>query len=238
MFRLLIITIYIVLTGCGETLPRGKDARILLIGDSMLSANNANGAGVANVIEAEVNTNVVDRSVSGARYFHIVPASKGTGFNIRAQYEYAPWDVIIINGGGNDLLFGCGCGACDGVLNDLISADGRRGVIPTFVSRLRQSGAIVYYIGYLRNPGIPTPIRSCRRAGDELDRRLANLDKNDPGMHFLPMSDLVPYGDSSYFALDYIHPSPKGSREIGRRIAREIAPVLAHSPGQYRIFPD
>ena len=219
--------------GCGERIPTGASARILFLGDSMFASNKAVGGSVADAVEAALGLEVVDRSVSGARYFYALPISGSAGLNLTQQFREGPWDVIIVNGGGNDLLFGCGCGRCDGMLDRLISKDGRKGAIPSFVASLRKTGAQVVYAGYLRNPGTATPIKACGPAGNELDRRLAALDSLDPGMTFLPMSDLVPYGRLSYHQIDRIHPSLTGSREIGLRIARAIGPGLGRPPGTY-----
>jgi lysophospholipase L1-like esterase len=59
--------------------------------------------------------------------------------------------------------------------------------------------------------------------GHEMDTRVARLAALDIGVHFVPLADLVPFGDLSYHAVDRIHPSMKGSRAIGQRIARVIA---------------
>ena len=217
------------LLGCGEQVSSREESRILLLGDSMFASNTATDEGVADVIEAALGLEVVDRSVAGARYFYALPISGAAGLNLAAQFRSADWDAIILNGGGNDLLFGCGCGQCDGVLNRLISPDGRQGAIPALVAKLRATGAQVVYAGYLRNPGTSTMIKSCGPAGNELDRRLGELDKIEPGMIFVPMSDLVPYGDLSYHQIDRIHPSRKGSREIGLKIARLVEPMLGES---------
>lgn len=214
------------LFGCGEQVSSNDGARILLLGDSMFASNAATDEGVADVIEATLGQEVVDRSVPGARYFYILPISGAAGLNLPAQFRPADWDVIVVNGGGNDLLFGCGCGQCDGVLDRLISSDGKQGAIPAFVAKLRATGAQVVYAGYLRNPGTSTVIKACGPAGNELDRRLAELDKILPGMVFVPMSDVVPYGDLTYHQIDRIHPSRKGSREIALKIARLIEPML------------
>lgn len=214
------------LLGCGEQIPASGDARILLLGDSMMAANRAYGAGVADVLEVKLGMKVIDRSVVAARYFYALPISGSAGLNLTAQFRPGPWDVIVLNGGGNDLLFGCGCGRCEGVLNRLVSPDGRQGTIPSYISKLTSTGARVVYVGYLRNPGTGTPIKACGPAGNELDRRLAKLDRLVPSMVFLPMSDLVPTGDASYHQIDRIHPSQKGSREIAHRIANVIKPML------------
>ena len=219
--------------GCGEQAPRGGSSRILLLGDSMFASNKGTDGGVADAIEAALGLEVIDRSVPGARYSHALPVSGSAGMNLTAQFKPGPWEVIVVNGGGNDLLFGCGCGRCEGVLDRLISSDGRRGTIPSYVAELRKTGAQVVYAGYMRNPGTSTPIKGCGPAGNELDRRLGELDKLEPGMVFLPMSDLVPYGSLSYHQIDRIHPSRTGSREIGLRIARLIGPLLGRPPDTY-----
>ena len=221
------------ISSCGEQAPSDRSARILLLGDSMFASNRAVGGSVADVIEAALGLEVVDRSVLGARYFYALPISGSAGLKLTAQYRPGPWDVIVLNGGGNDLLFGCGCRQCAGMLDRLISSDGRRGAIPAYIAELRTSGAQVVYAGYLRNPGTATPIKACGPAGNELDRRLAELDKLDPGMSFLPMADLVPHGSLLYHQVDRIHPSRTGSREIGLRIARRIGPLLGKPPGSY-----
>lgn len=56
------------LLGCGETVTASsKDARILLMGDSMMAANRTSGRAVANAIEARLGEEVIDRSVVASR---------------------------------------------------------------------------------------------------------------------------------------------------------------------------
>lgn len=223
--RLPFLCLAFLLAACGETVGPGKDARILLLGDSLMASNRTSGKAVANVIEQELGEEVIDRSVPAARYFYALPISGSAGLRLTSQFRPGPWDVVVLNGGGNDLLFGCGCGPCETVLDRLVSKDGRAGTIPAFVDGIRKSGARVIYVGYLRNPGSFTPIRACRQAGDELDRRLALMSRFDAGVTFLPMSDLVPEGDTGWHQLDRIHPSPRGSRGIGLRIANEVRAI-------------
>ena len=210
------------LFGCGESATATPGARILLLGDSMMASNAVSNESISDVIEAEMGQPVIDRAVVGARFLYALPISGALGLNIVKQYRPGPWDSVVLNGGGNDILFGCACSACDGVLNRLISADGSEGAIPAFVSRVRQSGARVIYVGYLRNPGTATPVKGCGPAGNTLDRRLAQMARRDPGVTFLSMADLVPKGDTSLHQLDRIHPSPKGSRAIAQRIVAEL----------------
>lgn len=219
MFRtLFFIGILSLLLGCGEQVTTSTSSRILLLGDSMMAFNRIGRQSVANVMEDELREEVIDRSVSGARYFYILPISGRAGLKLTSQYVPGKWEWVVMNGGGNDLLFGCGCGKCAGHLDRMVSTDGKRGEIPEFVARMRAAGSKVIYVGYMRNPGTPTPIRACRAAGDELDRRLSIMAGLDPGVTFLAMSDVVPFGDASYHQFDRIHPTPKASRAIARRI--------------------
>jgi lysophospholipase L1-like esterase len=222
MFKAVLVLVSFLLLGCGEQVTSTTKSRILLLGDSMMAANQQNNASVADGIEAILGEEVIDRSVYAARYFYILPISGAAGLRLDAQYVPGKWDWVVLNGGGNDLLFGCGCGLCDGVMNRLVSADGRSGAVPGFVAKIRAGGARVLYVGYLRNPGTATPIKGCRAAGDEFDRRLTAMAALNSGVDFVALSDLVPNGDTSYHQFDRIHPSAKGSRAIAGRIAQRI----------------
>ena len=220
--HILLISFVFLMSCLGEASAQARDLRVLVMGDSMLAWNRASGNSVADTIEASPGLEVADKSVSAARYFYGLPISGSLGLRLSAQFRPGKWDWVVLNGGGNDLLFGCGCGKCNRMLDRLVSADGRNGAIPDFVANIRKSGAEVLYVGYLRNPGIPSPIRSCRPAGNELDRRLAKMAKTRAGVTFMPLSDLVPNGDRSFHSGDMIHPSVKGSRTIAARIVQRI----------------
>ncbi len=227
---LLLLFTLSLLPGCGEPVSGQPDARILVMGDSLLASNRDSGQSVADLLEQQLSQPVIDRAVGGARYFFQLPISSTAGVKLTEQYRPADWDWIVLNGGGNDLLFGCGCGLCDRMLDRLVSTDGQAGAIPDFVARIRKAGAKVIYVGYLRHPGVMTPIKSCVPAGNELDRRLATLASLDAGVTFLPMSDLVPHGDRSFHQIDRIHPSAKGSRSIAARIATVIGGLDQSGP--------
>lgn len=212
----------LLLGACGETVTREDQARILLMGDSMMAVHRGVDGAVSQMVERDLGEEVVDRSVVGARMIYALPVSGAAGLNIPKQYRPGKWDWVVLNGGGNDLWLGCGCMLCNTRMDRLISKDGRKGVIPGFVSRLRHDGARVLYVGYLRSPGLGSPIEYCRDEGDELERRIGNLAKLDAGVYFLSLKDLVPYGDRSYHAIDMIHPSLKASAAIAERIATII----------------
>lgn len=221
--RLLSLAVLILMVGLGAPVIGGQEPRILLLGDSMMAANRFEGQAVSDVLEKALGQQVVDHSVVGARYFFFLPIAGEAGLRLPAQYRGGGWQWVVMNGGGNDLLFGCGCGKCARMLDRLVSKDGRHGAIPELVARIRLGGAKVIYTGYLRNPGTSTPIKGCKPAGDELDRRLALMSAFDDGVTFVSLAGIVPYGDLSYHGADRIHPSAKGSRAIGNLIAQAMA---------------
>lgn len=211
-----------VLASCQESVTRNEGARILSVGDSLMAWNSLSGNSIPQIVEKELKESVVDRSFSGARMLIRGSEEESGNLSIPQQYEAGEWDWVIMNGGGNDLMFGCGCIACDGTLNRMISEDGMSGAIPDLVRQVHEDGAQVLYFGYLRSPKLITPIEHCKDEGDELDARLTKLASQQPGIVFVPMSDVVPPGGLSYFSPDLIHPSRKTSRLVGKRLAGVI----------------
>ncbi len=222
LLRCLLLSCLLLLSACGDTAPAGQSPRILAMGDSLLAWHSLAGKSIPDMVARELQEPVVDRSVSAARIIYKLPVSGAAGMNIRKQYTSGAWDWVIVNGGGNDLWFGCGCFACDRKMDKLISSDGRSGAIPAMLSDLRATGARIIYVGYLRSPGAGSLIEHCRDEGDELETRITRLAELDAGIFFLSNRDLVPHGDRSYHAPDMIHPSVKASGEIGRKVAEII----------------
>ncbi|MGR3647544.1 MAG: SGNH/GDSL hydrolase family protein [Shimia sp.] len=201
---------------------RNASPRILAMGDSLMAWHNVSGRSIAHHVGKTLNEPVANHSISGARIIYKLPVSGAMGLRISNQYRKGDWDWVVLNGGGNDLWMGCGCGACEKRMNKMISEDGRKGAIPHLVDSLRGSGAKIVYVGYLRSPGAWSPIEGCKPAGDRLEARIAKLAQIMPEMHFVSLEDLVPHGDRSYHSADMIHPSLKASREIGQRVAAVI----------------
>ncbi len=210
------------LNGCTESAPPDKSARILAMGDSMMAFHGASSRAVSDVVERQLGEPVVDRSVIGARIIYNLPISGAAGLSIPQQYRDGNWNWIIVNGGGNDLWLGCGCVVCNGKMERLISRNGRQGAIPRMLSKLRKTGAQVVYVGYLRSPGLGSPIEYCRDEGNELEHRVTRMAALDDGIHFVSLADLVPHGDRSFHGVDMIHPSIKGSAAIAQRVAGVI----------------
>ena len=217
----LVIAAAVLVVGAGLAAQQAQP-RILAMGDSMMAWHNVSGRSVPHVLSQELGEPVVSQAMGGARIFYSLPISGAMGMKIRNQFREGDWDWIVVNGGGNDLWLGCGCTACDRRIERMISADGKRGAVPGMVSKLRKTGAKVIYVGYLRSPGVGSVIDSCRPAGDEFEARIEAMSKLDKGLYFVSLADLVPHGDRSFHGVDMIHPSVKGSREIGKRVAKVI----------------
>jgi lysophospholipase L1-like esterase len=216
--RVFLALVFTVLAACQDTPATFTQARVLVMGDSMMAFNRLSGASVADQMQARLNRAVADRSVSGAA---VLGAGESGG--IPGQYVPQDWDWVVLNGYGNDLLWGCGCRACADRMTRLITPGGESGAIPDLVTRLRADGARVIYTGYLRTPGFASPVERCAPLGAEMDRRIARLADRDPGVFFLDLAEVVPSGDTSFHRFDRVHPSPKGSAAIAGRIVTLMA---------------
>lgn len=221
LLKLKVLVALLALAGCQEQIHANSDARVLAIGDSLMAWNSVSGRSVPHVVEELRGQNVIDRSLVGAL---MTPPDLQT---IPDQYVAGDWDWVLVNGGGNDLAFKCGCRKCDGVLDRMVSLDGQRGIVPDLLRKARDGGAQVLYFGYLRSPELTTVIERCKSVGEALDSRIAKLAQSEPGIHFLSMADIVPKGGRGYFDIDTVHPSPKASRAIGRKIASYMNEVDA-----------
>ncbi|MEM7438718.1 MAG: SGNH/GDSL hydrolase family protein [Pseudomonadota bacterium] len=203
--------------------PPSSKGEILVLGDSMLAFNSLSGRSAPDVLSKSIGRPVTNRAVSGARMIYRLPISGAAGLSIPKQYRKGNWDWVVLNGGGNDLWLGCGCHSCDRKLDKLLDKDGNaKGEIAKLTAQLRNSGAKVLWVGYLRTPGRDSPIEECADEGNELERRLTAFAAKHSGVHFLSIADLVPNGDLTFHGLDRIHPSIKGSDAIGKRIASKI----------------
>ncbi|MEM9854070.1 MAG: SGNH/GDSL hydrolase family protein [Pseudomonadota bacterium] len=210
--RFILLFIYLLL-------PTGISAqsgpKVQIIGDSLMATHVLTGRAIPNVLAKELGVSVDNNAALGATIRRIV-----------TQYEPpktpGALDWVVINGGGNDLWLGCGCSKCAARLAQIISPDGARGALPDLIAKIRADGARVLYVGYLRSPGFGSPIEHCRDDGDELERRAAQMAAQMNGVWLISNAEIVPFGDRSFHAFDRIHPSVKGSRVIGKRIASAI----------------
>lgn len=210
------------LSGCGEQVSRDENARLLAMGDSMLAWHRAEGQSISDYVEARLGEEVVDRSVIGAQFTYFLPISGALGMNIGKQYRPGNWDWVILNGGGNDLWLSCGCVECDWMIDLLVSQDLKSGKVVDTIRKIRARGTKVVYVGYLHSPGVKSLVDHCKDEDIEFEARVAALAETDPGVHYLELSKLVPPKDTSFHAVDRIHPSRKASEVIGEMIADVI----------------
>lgn len=228
------IAFLMLLGACQEGVHRIEsetERKILMIGDSLFAWHSLTGRNVGRVLDTELGQNVIDRSVTSARFSTGESYESSFGFDIRAQYEstqentHKPemepvdWDILVMNGGGNDLFFECNCHSCDRTLDILISDDGQTGQIPAFLNPIRQSGTKVIYVGYPRNHDLGGPFMRCKDELDILETRIQAMARRDRGIYFIEIQDMFAPGDPTPFAFDYTHPSPESSATIARRIA-------------------
>ncbi len=206
------------------TTPAAADRplQILVMGDSFMTTNALAKRSFPHALSDMLNTEVKSKAVTGARHLYVLPITGMLGMNISKQYRPGKWDYVVMNGGGNDLWMGCGCGKCTRGMDKLISSDGRKGAIPSTILRARRDGAKVIYVGYLRSPGRGSPIEGCKPLGDKMEARISKLAALDPGFTFVSLAEMVPYGDGSFHAFDMIHPSPKGSAAAARLVMLAI----------------
>ena len=207
----------------GSTATAQSGTRILAMGDSFFATNSAQNKAIPNVLAKILREPVRNRAVAGARIIYRLPISGSLGFKIEQQYKPGTWDWIVINGGGNDLMLGCGCNRCDAHMNKMISRDGTKGEIPRLIAKLNKTNARIVSSGYFRTPGTEFPIEGCGDEGQELDARLTRMAQRDKGVWFVSMADVVPHGGRSFHRFDMIHPSPKGSAAAAKRIAKVIS---------------
>lgn len=226
-FGLMCASVLLLLAGCAGKAPDGM-SRVAVMGDSMMAWNGLLDASVPDVLGEALQEPVTNFAVSGARVRNPLPISSTLGFEIRRQFRKGPWEVILVNGGANDLFLTCGCRRCDARLGRMISDDGLMGELPDMLKRLRaETEAQVIFVGYHRARGLRSPARGCRDELDALDARVALLAEAEEGISFVSLRDVFPRGDASYYASDILHPSPKGSAAIAARLAPHVAQALA-----------
>ncbi|MEO0677542.1 MAG: SGNH/GDSL hydrolase family protein [Pseudomonadota bacterium] len=201
-----------VLAACAQA----QEARVLVIGDSIMAWNEDQSipAAMAEALGAPVR----DESVSGARLSH--PARLLVGpMDIRSQAPRAPFDWIVMTGGGNDLAVECSCAVCDEVLDGMVTADGMLGAFPDFLDEVSARGTRVLYVGYYENPVGGGPFSGCERVIDTLEARIEDLARRREDLFAIDASDVFDSSDLSLYDADRLHPSPKGSALLGRWIA-------------------
>ena len=216
---LIVLALLTGLTACTDSAPRGG-GDILVLGDSIMAWNG--NAAIPDVIASQTGRSVVSRAVPGAQFENSSTIASAVGFDIQQQFPGGRWNWVVVNGGANDLSADCGCGACGASVNALIGPDSRSGSIPAFLQKLRaQTGAQVMWMGYYAGSGSGS-FAGCRDDLVEIESRIATFAANRPGIHFVDSEDVIDRGDRGLFSGDNVHPSARGSAQIGAYLAAEI----------------
>lgn len=203
-------------------LAQKPNARILAIGDSVIWWNADQGGSIADAVSADLGEPVVNLAVPGAAVSHPDADMAVEGLDIRAQYLSRDWDWVLLGGGANDLGDEGDARGCAVVLDELLSADGRRGEIPELVDRIRSDGARVIALGYYELPAREEESGFCGDSLSALNRRVDAMAALSSDVLFVAMADVVSPADPKAYDRDGIHPSARASQRIGRKIAHAI----------------
>ncbi|MEO0342155.1 MAG: SGNH/GDSL hydrolase family protein [Pseudomonadota bacterium] len=192
---------------------------VQVIGDSILVWNSWKDASIADFLIDDFGEGVSKDAAAGAYLTNPSALGRLFGFDIRLQYEPRAWDWLVLDGGGNDLLSECSCGACETVLDDLSSDDGRRGAMPDLVNEIRDTGTQVVLLGYFMPSVAGGPAASCAPELRVLNARYQAIADRDVDVYFVNAAALIARDDLSLFDADLLHPSIAGSQILADAIA-------------------
>lgn len=196
-----------------DTLPR--EPSVLAIGDSILAWNNDRCHGIPERAGLVAGVHVDNRAVSGTVMHEIA-----------SQYDAArddgPWDVVIVDGGGNDVNSFCECGACDGVLADVSERT------DTLLDLMRDDGARVILVDYFGfHARAWYGFDRCEAALEDLQAQREGVDAARDDVTFVDLGALVtPDDHPEAYTFDYVHPSDEGSRILGALVAESLTPLI------------
>jgi len=193
---------------------------IVVIGDSVMAWNAPDA--IPDVLAGALGREVENLSVPGARLSHPGLLERFAGLDIRRQIGRQRPDVLILTAGGNDLGDECGCGRCDGVLDELIAPDARSGELAEFLTIQSQRGTRVIYMGYYDVPAGGGPFSGCADYFEALDARIATLAQGDGGIDFISAREVIDPANPGHYDADRVHPSPEGSARIGGMLADKL----------------
>lgn len=195
------------------------ETRVLMLGDSVLDWNTSRGQSIPQLLNSVPGLSVESRAVSGAAF-------SGAAFlrpEIRGQLPRGQWDVIVVNGGGNDLARECNCRRCEGVLDQLVAAKGEGGEIPAFLDLLAGRAARVIWLDYHPVSVRGGPFAPCIEALAILEQRVQAAARRRSHVTFVDAGAVYDRRDMSLYDPDLIHPTPKGGARIATLLARAIA---------------
>ncbi|WP_375279337.1 SGNH/GDSL hydrolase family protein [Pseudooctadecabacter sp.] len=213
--KLLSVLALCALSACVVIAPRvDPDAEVLVIGDSILAWHRGKGASIPAVVEDQTQRGVTNQAIAGATFI----GSRG----IPSQFASGDWDIVLMNGGGNDIGDVCGTSGEAAVLNRLISPDGTQGAIPDFVRRVRATGADVIWLGYYPISVEGGPFAPCRVTLDQLKARQQTMARILDGVTFVDTADVIAPDNLALYDGDLVHPSVDGAARIGVQVASVV----------------
>ncbi|MCK6525677.1 SGNH/GDSL hydrolase family protein [Myxococcota bacterium] len=204
---------------CAQVAALEGTPGVLAVGDSILAWGGRSCQAPPDHAALALGAPVESLAVSGTRLL-------SGDDNIPGQYDAAQGDYhhVILDGGANDLNQLCECGACDEVLDQLITADGGAGALPTLTQRILDDGATPVLVGYYTMPDDASyGFDTC---GDTLatykERQRALADRN-PALRYVDLALLIsPEQTPDAYDFDAVHPSEEGAAIIGQAIAAAI----------------
>ena len=200
------------LAGCAAGPP--PDARILAMGDSILSWNSLSGRDVPTLVGRATGLTVHNVARNGAN----VMREPGIG----TQYIPGDWDYVIVTGGGNDLAQVClSPSAAEARVNELLGPD-LGGTFTKMLIEPLAAGAEVIILGYPPVSLRGGPFRACAEQLAVLSARQAELAARVPGVTFVDARDVISPDDRQAYGIDRVHPTPYATQLMAELIAAEI----------------
>lgn len=236
---LALLAVPLLLAGCEEmncdvveALPGGPRAvppsapAYLGLGDSIVSLYAPQCLGVMACAGLELGRYIEDHSTGGDRL-----TSPVDGVDIMHQYTHGPWEWVIMNGGGNDLVQECGCKfeghdprACEDVLDSLAVPAAGTGDLFQFIDMVKadtNDTASILIIGYYEFPESSAENRdNCNPYVLELALRYRQTAEQYEDVFFLDTREVMDFDmHPEFFTLDHDHPSYEGAEAIGGMVA-------------------
>lgn len=194
--------------------------RVLVLGDSILAWNKSRGQSIPQLLNTLPGLSVESRAISGAAFSGSRPFRR----EIRSQLPPGQWDVIVVNGGGNDLARECKCRSCETTLSQLVSPSGKTGEIPAFLDRLAGRASRVIWLDYYPVSVRGGPFAPCIEELAVLEQRMMAAARLRRHVEFVDAGAVYDRRDLSLYARDLVHPTPRGAARIATLLARAIGP--------------
>ena len=215
-----------VATGCTDEYVFPDDATMIAVGDSFLSWHKEDGLSIPEVAGRKRKGVMGNAAEPGA------PVLGSDDWTIPHQYDSGPWDWVVVNGGGNDIMDRCDCRNCGRVMDRIISHDGQTGALRRLVDQAVEDGAMVAIVGYMN---LLPAAQESPQCNDELvtlrERKQAMADSIIAAI-YVDASEAMDGSNARLYDDDNLHPSVAGSRAVGRMLADAMATAEAVSANE------